>query len=337
MNSKFVSYCLTRLGKNLPYCLSRLGEISPYCLSRFGNTLHHCLSQLGKIFRCLLLLISIVTPLVVQGQSATEQTAFVRFLDGEDQWQGRLQTGIVSYQNKAGVTLNLVSAIHIADDAYYQTLNEYFRSQDAVLYELVAEPSQIPAFNQSQDSSQFTASNRPSPLSFLQWSMASFLGVGFQLEGIDYTPDSFRHADVSPTQLNEIMQSKNENAFTMFLSLALAQTAAGQSNQGLGAFELMRALMADEQQTALKYLLAKELGNAEISLMSPELEDQLTVLGDRNQAALKVLRASLEEPELKQISLFYGAAHMPGIERAVLAELGFEKSNHRWLDAWIIP
>lgn len=262
-------------------------------------------------------------------------TGFIRFIEGQLQWQGRLQTAIVSYINESGVTLNLVAAVHLADIDYYNELNQYFLSQDAVLYELVAETNQRPTPLADDQSVANT-----SPVSILQRSMAKFLKVGFQLEHIDYRQANFRHADVSPAQLQSIMQTKNENSFSMFLSLALAQSVSGTGadpTSAMSTLALFQALMTGQQDQAIKFLLAKELGNTELSNLTAELEDQLTILGDRNKAALAVLADSLGEPQLKQLSLFYGAAHMPGLERALLEDFGFQKTEERWLDAWKIP
>lgn len=291
------------------------------------------LAKRGQLM--LILFVSFVGPISLAQEPIAQ---FVRFLDGQGQWQGRLQTSIVSYQNKSGVTLNLVSAVHLADITYYDQLNSYFQSQDAVLYELVADPDQKPEYTATEQPARVGSSI--SPISLMQRTMAKFLNVGFQLEHIDYGQANFRHADVSPAQLKAIMEAKNENSFSMFLSLALAQSVSASSapsQSGVNTLALFRAVMNDQQDQALKYLLAKELGNAEITTLSAELEDQLTILGDRNQAALKVLEQSLLEPNLKQISLFYGAAHMPGLERALIRDFGFVRQGEQWLDAWNIP
>jgi len=260
---------------------------------------------------------------------------FVRFIEGAEQWQGRLQTSIATYENESGVILSLVSAIHMADERYYDTLNDYFQSQDAVLYELVAESDQRPAFDETA-----AVPGAGSPVSMMQRAMARFLNVSFQLEQIDYTQANFLHADLSPAQLNEIMQSKNENSFSMFISLALAQSVSqtkSRPESGLGSLAMLRAMMTPQRDSVAKYLLAKELSSAELSALSAELEAQLTILGDRNRAALRVLKASLKEPQVRQLSIFYGAAHMPGIERAIVSGFGFKKVDEQWLDAWIIP
>lgn len=271
----------------------------------------------------------------VQKSQSQPTSRFVRFVEGAEQWQGRLQTSIAIYENESGITLNLVSAVHMADASYFDELNDYFQSQDAVLYELVAEADQRPAFGEAT-----AAFGRRSPVSMLQRAMAEFLKVSFQLEKIDYTQANFRHADVSPAQLGEIMQSKNENSFSMFLSLALAQSlsqANSRPQSGLESLAILKAVMTQRRDSVVKYLLAKELSNVELTALSAELESQLTILGDRNLAALRVLKISLKDPQLRSLSVFYGAAHMSGIERAIVSDFGFKKVGERWLDAWIIP
>jgi hypothetical protein len=99
---------------------------------------------------------------------------------------------------------------------------------------------------------------------------------------------------------------------------------------------LLTALAADKQGQALKYLVAQELGRSDGLIIGAELESQVTILGDRNAAALGELQQVLSDGSGQRISLFYGAAHMPGIERALLEELEFSMSEQTWLDAWVI-
>ena len=72
-------------------------------------------------------------------------------------------------------------------------------------------------------------------------------------------------------------------------------------------------------------------------MLGPELEQQITLLGERNRVAIEVLTDTLKEPRQRTISIFYGVAHMAGIEREVVNSLGFERKNQRWLTAWKIP
>lgn len=173
----------------------------------------------------------------------------------------------------------------------------------------------------------------------MQRALAGFLGISYQLQEVDYTVENFVHADMSPFQLQEVMTVKNENFFTMFLSMALAQMASNGTGQvqGVGALQIMAALRADNRRDSLKYLLAEELARSDAISINPALESQLTLLGDRNQIALQRLSETLQDPEIKSISVFYGAAHMTGMEREILQSMGFNKVDQRWLTAWSIP
>lgn len=73
-----------------------------------------------------------------EARKAAEEASFVRF--HEDDKGAQLQTGVATYRNAQGVTVDLVGAVHIADKAYYGKLNERFTHYDALLYELVGGP-----------------------------------------------------------------------------------------------------------------------------------------------------------------------------------------------------
>lgn len=273
---------------------------------------------------------------VANAQSDDDGISWIRFVPGSDPWQGELQTAITQYQNADGVVIELVAAIHIADAEYYAQLNDYFATRDSVLYELVAEAHQRP--------SPAAANTGDSAIGFIQSVLARFLDMSFQLEKIDYSADNFRHADLSPGQLLELMQSRNESFFSMFLDLALAQMAAEQQQDtgntalsSLNILTLLNAFAADDQASAFKYLLAEELSHSGGIVLGPELEQQITLLGERNRVAVEVLAETLKEPDQRSVSIFYGAAHMAGIEREIVSSLGFERTNQRWLAAWIIP
>ncbi|MDA1370970.1 MAG: hypothetical protein O2971_09445 [Proteobacteria bacterium] len=291
------------------------------------------------VTRSFLVLLSIFLlqfPVGLFAQDNAAASQFVRFIPGDGTWEGELQTAITTYENAIGVRVELVSAIHIAESFYYEELNRHFQTRDAVLFELVAETGQI-----SDLANQDTGA---STVSFIQRALANFLQLNFQLELIDYSAGNFIHADLSPQRLRQIMLAKNESFFSMFMSLALAQIATEQAALAAGAkpssfnmISVMNALMAEDRNTAFKYLFAEELGRSEGMIVGPELENQLTILGDRNAVALQVLEDALKDGTNRRVSLFYGAAHMPGMERALTESMGFDQVDQRWLVAWQIP
>ena len=280
-------------------------------------------------FRILALLLGFA----IQPVLAQEQPEYVRFIQGDGEWQGELQTSVVTLVDAQGVELDLVAAVHLGEEEYYAQLNEYFTTRDVVLYELVAEANQIPVRDGARSSSL---------IGFIQHAMADFLGVGFQLNEIDYSPFNFLHADLTPSQLQALMASKNESFLTMFLDLAMAQMAleSKAGDEPLSPFNmlsLLRAMNAEDQSAAFKYLFAAELGRSGGVIVAAEFEQQFTILGDRNAVALRVLGEAMQMPDNQRISIFYGAAHMPGIERAAIDEMGFSRTEERWVSAWVVP
>lgn len=269
-------------------------------------------------------------------QIAAQEISHIRFVEGNEDWQGELQTAVTRYRNQEGQYVDLIAAVHIGDQTYYDELNNYFAKLDELLFELVADLSDIqPAQLNSQSGS---------PLSLIQTLLANYLQLDFQLSAVNYAAKNFRHADLSASELRDIMASKDESFFTMFLTMAAAQMSAereGLANDSIRptAFtlvSLMNALSAENQAQALKFLLARELARSGGLTIDAEIESELTILGDRNQAALQVLEDSLAEGN-REIGLFYGAAHMPGLARAMTNDMGFQMESQQWVTAWAIP
>ena len=60
------------------------------------------------------------------------------------------------------------------------------------------------------------------------------------------------------------------------------------------------------------------------------------ILTDRNKVALQVLRKQLQGGK-KNLAIFYGAAHLPDMEKRMIENMGFERKGMRWVAAWDLP
>jgi hypothetical protein len=103
----------------------------------------------------------------------------------------------------------------------------------------------------------------------------------------------------------------------------------------LGIIELIAAFASDDSARALKYLLAQELEDVEYLLAGIEGGKDgkgSVIVSERNKQAVKVLREEIKKGR-KRLGIFYGAAHMPDLERR-LRDLGFKKVKEKWLRAW---
>ncbi len=113
-----------------------------------------------------------------------------------------LETAIIRFESdpaeRKGIVVDLVGAVHIGEQAYYEKLNKRFEGYDAVLYEMVApEGTRIPK-----------GAKPTGVLSSLQNGMKDLLGLEHQLQFIDYTKKNMVHADMSPDDFAKSMENR---------------------------------------------------------------------------------------------------------------------------------
>ena len=127
---------------------------------------------------------------------------------------------------KAGVSVDLIGAIHIGDQGYFQQLNSEFEKYDALLYEMVADKDDLggepvrfvdreaelvdkdgttkpkePATKDASEESGFKAGM--AVVGGMQLGAKDMLGLAFQVDWIDYSAKNMVHADMSPEEFAE--------------------------------------------------------------------------------------------------------------------------------------
>ncbi len=142
---------------------------------------------------------------------------------------------------KAGVSVDLIGAIHIGDRSYFQQLNKEFKEYDALLFEMVAEKDDLggepvrfvdrgepvdddgttkpkePAAKDASEESGFKAGM--AVVGGMQLGAKDMLGLAFQVDWIDYSAKNMVHADMSPEEFAEKMKERGESFFTLFMDL----------------------------------------------------------------------------------------------------------------------
>jgi hypothetical protein len=245
-----------------------------------------------------------------------------------------LETAVVRFASKSGesgLVVDLVSAVHVADRAYYEKLNERLAQYDVVLYELVApEGTRIPKGGRR---------NSDNPIAFLQQLATLVLDLDLQTEQIDYTKKHFVHADLSPEQMAEAIRNRGDDGVTLFLSIAadlLRQQNRQELKKGKPAepdVDLLSMVLDPGGAAKLKRLMAEQME----ALESPDGGIGATLstilIADRNKAAMKVLGRELAKGK-KKIAIFFGAAHMPDFEKRLAADFGLTRQREEWLQAW---
>lgn len=261
------------------------------------------------------------------GEPAAAATQFARIAKDDHGRPAALQLAIVSYAPGEGkaFTVDLVSAIHVGDAAYYQDLNERFRTYDALLYELV-----VP------DDGGATQPERSGPglISRAQIGMKNMLGLSFQLDEVDYGAANFVHADLTSAMLAARMEDRGESLYVYFWRIVFASLDEyARDPLGLQDWRLLSSALTADRNEALKTAVAYEMVDASRADDILGGEEGSAVIAARNEHAIGVLRQQIDAG-VRRMGIFYGVAHMADFEERLTGELGLEKIGTEWVDAW---
>ena len=241
-----------------------------------------------------------------------------------------LQTSIVRFRpaagaGPAGLEVDLVGAIHIADTAYYQDLNVRFREYDAVLYELVApEGTRVP----------LGGVEGGGLLSGLQGGMASMLGLSFQLDHVDYTRPNLIHSDLSPEDISRTMAERGETPLDYIARLlSMSMTEYARDPMGVRSMGLVAAFFSPDRERLLKAQIAPMMLDMESVTAAFEGEDGSILVSERNKRAVSVLEERIRLGD-RRIAIFFGAAHMNDMAMQIESKFGLRQDSTVWIDAW---
>lgn len=247
-----------------------------------------------------------------------------------------MQTAIVRYvpaapaknEKDKGLQVDLIGAVHVADVAYYNQLNDRFKQYDALLYELVAPEGTVVEKGRGTSNAH--------PIGAMQNLFKDVLGLDHQLELIDYTKSNFVHADMSPDDFAKAMKERNDSFLQMYFRL-IGQAMAHQSEMAAKGessdFDLISALFAEDRPRKLKIVLAKQLSEVESLMVSFGGEDGSVIITDRNKKALEVLKQEIAKGE-KKVGIFYGAGHLSDMDKRLRKDFGLEPQSITWMTAW---
>ena len=242
-----------------------------------------------------------------------------------------MQTSVTRYEtiNEQGerVIVDLIGVVHVGEKEYYQDLNKTFEKYDGLLYELVApEGTVIPKGGRE-------ASDSLNPIAMLQKGMQEGLGLEFQLEHIDYTKDNFVHADMSPSEFAESMKQNEESISKIFLKAMGQSMAMQQTGQGGSEIKMLVAMFSNNREIRLRRIAAEQMKKMEAGMIMFEGKEGSTIIDHRNGKAMEVLKREIGSGK-KRLALFYGAGHLPDMERRLMSDFQMKRGGQYWLDAW---
>lgn len=281
-----------------------------------------------------LLCVFIASSSITKGDEPLEVgklTDFIRLSQKEGKRQPEsLDTAVVKFvDEKKGIEVDLISAIHIGDKEYYEELNEIFKKYDAMLYELVAEEGTVLDKEKLENKEK-------SLLSGFQAGMGEALDLDFQLVHVDYTAKNFVHADLSPEKFAERVAERGDMVQMLFRAfmLGMKKGKEGQNEELRLQGRLFGTILTRNPTLALKRLFAKE--------MIRQMDDSAWVIGgdegsaiitDRNAAALKVLKKEIRNGK-KKFAIFYGAAHLSEFAQSLEKDFKMKVTDISWVVAW---
>lgn len=264
---------------------------------------------------------------------------FIRYQQGRTQQDGALQIAVTQYADINSRTVTLYGVVHIADEAYYRSVQKDLDKFDSVLYEGVG-----PQPGQQQP--QLKPPPGAIDISVIQKLFADGLGFQFQKDGIDYTKPNLVHADMTMAQLQRALGGKQLNPLEQYMprgqngGFDLSQITPLLQEGGKLLGQLAEIMPEIKQALAnirirVKLQMAQQLANADMStMMDPEMYQAIVV--ERDKIVIQVLQRQLRQhPNKKNIAIFYGAAHNPDLQQR-LQKLGFRETNKRWVTAWTI-
>lgn len=262
--------------------------------------------------------------------------AYIRIRRADDKRKTPLamETAVISFASSdaaknAGVTIDLVGAVHVGEPEYYAELNQLFTSYDALLYELVA-PEGTKITKEQREKSERSAH----PIALMQNGLSSVLELKHQLNCIDYTAANFVHADMSPDEFNKSMENNNESWSKMFFTMMGQGIAVQAKNKGEDPnMDIMFAFMSNNRAQKLKTAFAKQFENMDGQLDAIGGEKGSTIINARNGKAMEVLSREIAAGK-KKIGIFYGAGHLGDMESRLQKDFQFARNAERWIMAW---
>jgi|688.fasta_scaffold09285_17 hypothetical protein len=263
----------------------------------------------------------------------------------EGTYELRLASRTLAPLSGQGPKVRLVAAIHIADREYYRQVQRILDGDTITLFEGVS--------NKKDDFKKQGPVRRPEAL---YTKMADALGLISQYEGIDYRREHFHNADLTQGEMlarlrgetlttpkpegpDQVLGAPAKQAEAKYQALTEVMNGGGltgvMANIGLAFIKhnpRLRATMLlgiiGTDPTASEQAMAKQLGGESGRRIAR------LIVEERNQEAVSGLRRFIGQRKAGEtIALFYGAAHLEGIEDALVRRFGYVPESTEWLVA----
>ena len=277
------------------------------------------------------------------GWTSGEPEPYLRAVDDEAGGRSKIASRTLVSPEKDGPSVTLLGVSHLGNKAYYKKFKEA-RYRGLSSFEGVGFEEKGPQKNEGSSNA----------VSEMQLSLARSMGLVFQLEAIRYDGAHFRNSDISSEALMTRLRGGPLKAGRSGRRSS-EKPPVSSRKQGIdgGSFwkffrfefpwKSFEFLGKDPKfQALMKLAIVETLGAIEGDVTrlakssGPDMEKFMKVLlEDRNTIVFRDLRKVLKgKNPPKAIVVFYGAAHMPDLEKRLVEKLGFQPKRDDWLVAF---
>lgn len=172
----------------------------------------------------------------------------------------------------------------------------------------------------------------------LQAQLAKALNLDFQLEAMDYGRPHYRCSDMTMDQMNRALKERGVDFMEFGSTLAGTSLPARVVQLLLRAIRMFDAMADGMMSDMVKVVMIEVLGNE--SMTEGALNQQFgrgfgeVIVGERNQVVMDDLAALVKnEPDVKSVAIFYGAAHMKDFEERLAKQLNYAPTTVEWIPA----
>ena len=293
---------------------------------RSGTADLGALSHLESRVRNITLLVLALACAAASGQPVS---CFVRFTD-DGHGGGQMQAAVATYRNdETGVTVDLLSTMHIGDGPFFRQMAKRLNGYDAVLYELVAHRGE-PATEEGVNAQQAR--------------IASDMDLENQGPHMDYDRPTFVHADLDLEDI-ERQEVAAHGTFKGALGDGPGLASATGTVDTAGLRSVYNDLVAAKSviqsnprehtrlmRRAYSRLLAFTAEPAPGKTYPADME---VLVGARNAHVMDVLAQQVGDAGKRHIGILFGAAHMVDLEHRLLTH-GYERTSLTWVTAWTV-
>ncbi|MDZ4744210.1 MAG: TraB/GumN family protein [Verrucomicrobiota bacterium] len=257
-----------------------------------------------------------------------------------------LQMSVTEYEiHEYKARITFYAAVHIADPEFYSFLQKSFEKYDAVLMEGIGAGDKYgtrslrtPPFPANLLAQQESKRASVEEVHDLYDALATGLGLKGQMDEIDFRKRNFVYPDMSYQELEKHLDTAGVDYLLpeeQFIRPVIPML------QGF-----VRGVKSGKEESSVTRNIIKNLMAEMIIRMDLDAalagEDDVAkkrreyfriILEERNQKVVEAIETALKSGK-KNIAVFYGAMHLPGIQESLIKDFKAKETGKVWVNAW---